>query len=132
MNLNFVSIKDWEYRSLCLNKKSLEILTGGQKLELRKQKTVMGKSDKKETSRPRDVNHNHHDLFSALRDLRNNLAKEKKLPSYIVFNDKSLHDMCNLLPRNDDEFLMVHGVGQNKLESYGKVFLRVIREYSLK
>lgn len=130
MNLNFVTIRDWEYRSLCLNKKSLEILKGGQKLELRKQKMVIKNSDKKETSRTREVKHNHHDLFSALRDLRNNLAKEKKLPSYIIFNDKSLHDMCRLLPRNGDEFLMVHGVGQNKLEYYGDLFLKVIQEFS--
>jgi ATP-dependent DNA helicase RecQ len=132
MNLNFVSIRDWEYRSLCLNKKSLEILTGGQKLELRKQKISIKKSDKKETSRTREVKHNHHDLFSMLRDLRSHLAKEKKLPSYIIFNDKSLHDMCRLLPRNNHEFLMVHGVGQNKLESYGEVFLKVIQEFDKK
>jgi ATP-dependent DNA helicase RecQ len=132
MNLNFVSIRDWEYRSLCLNKKSLEILTGGQKLELRKQKIAIKKSDKKETSRTREVKHNHQDLFSTLRDLRSHLAKEKKLPSYIIFNDKSLHDMCRLLPRNGDEFLMVHGVGQNKLESYGDVFLKAIQEFGKK
>lgn len=61
--------------------------------------------------------------------LRNKLAKEKNLPSYIVFNDKSLHDMCNLLPRNESEFLLVHGVGQNKLENYGSVFLNLIKEH---
>lgn len=129
MNLNFVSIKDWEYRSICLNQKSLEILTGGQKLQLRKQEITFSKKDKKEVSKTRDASHGRHDLFSVLKDLRNRLAKEKNLPSYIVFNDKSLHDMCNLLPRNEDEFLMVHGVGQSKLESYGDLFLRTIKEH---
>ena len=130
MNLNYVSIKDWEYRSLCLNQKSLEILTGGQKLELRKQKLGLTKADKKGASRAKDAGHDRHDLFSALRKLRNELAEEKKLPSYIIFNDKSLHDMCNLLPRNEDEFLMVHGVGQSKLEYYGDAFLKVIRDHA--
>lgn len=129
MNMNYVSIKDWEYRSLYLNQKSLEILTGGQKLQLRKQKLAPTKSDKKETSRTRDIKHDRHDLFEALRNLRNSIAKEKKLPSYIIFNDKSLHDMCHLLPRDEDEFLMVHGVGQSKFESYGEAFLEVIGEY---
>lgn len=130
MNLNYVSIKDWEYRGLCLNQKSLSILTGGQKLELRTQKLVLSKSDKKGSSKSAgDARHDRHELFDALRDLRNNLAREKKLPSYIVFNDKSLHDMCNLLPRNEEEFLMVHGVGQSKLDSYGEAFLRVINQH---
>jgi ATP-dependent DNA helicase RecQ len=129
MNMNYVSIKDWEYRSLCLNKKSLEILTGGQKLQLRKQKLNLMKTDKKKSLKLKDSLHDRQDLFIALRELRNKIASEKKLPSYLVFNDKSLHDMCNLLPRNPDEFLMVHGVGQNKLDSYGDVFLNVIRGY---
>jgi ATP-dependent DNA helicase RecQ len=128
MNLNYVSIKDWEYRSLSLNQKSLAILTGGQKLELRKQKIVSIKSDKK-SGKASEIHHDRNDLFSALRELRNNLAKQKKLPSYIIFNDKSLHDMCNLLPRNEKEFLMVHGVGQSKLDYYGDAFLKVISEY---
>ena len=130
MNMNYVSIKDWEYRSLCLSQKSLEILTGGQKLELRKQEISLTKKDKKEVLKTKEAEHGRHDLFAALKNLRNSLAREKNLPSYIVFNDKSLHDMCNLLPRNEDEFLMVHGVGQSKLEHYGDAFLKVIREHS--
>jgi ATP-dependent DNA helicase RecQ len=129
LNLNYVAIKSWEYRSLCLTSKSLEILTGGQLLNLRKQEAVLFKKSKKESSRTKEAQHGRQDLFGALKELRNSLAKEKGLPSYIVFNDKSLHDMCNLMPRNDDEFLMVHGVGQNKLENYGAKFLNLIRSH---
>ena len=127
LNLNFIFIKNWEYRSLGLNQKSLEILTGGAKLQLRKQEfSVISKKGKKESSKTKEVSHDRDDLFESLKRLRNKLAKEKHLPSYIVFNDKSLHDMCSLMPRNNDEFLMVHGVGQNKLENYGKFFLELI------
>ena len=127
LNLNFIFIKSWEYRSLGLNQKSLEILTGGAKLQLRKQEfSVISKKGKKESSKTKEVSHDRDDLFESLKRLRNKLAKEKHLPSYIVFNDKSLHDMCSLMPRNNDEFLMVHGVGQNKLENYGKFFLELI------
>lgn len=129
LNLNYVAIKSWEYRSLCLTSKSLEILTGGQKLELRKQEFTLSKKEKNASPRSKDISHDRLDLFTALKSLRNSLAREKNLPSYIVFNDKSLHDMCNLMPRNDSEFLMVHGVGQNKLENYGAAFLEVIREH---
>ena len=69
------------------------------------------------------------DLFESLKELRNKLAKEKKIPSYIVFNDKTLHDMCSIMPRNESEFLLVHGVGQSKLENYGADFLKVIARF---
>jgi ATP-dependent DNA helicase RecQ len=126
LNLNYVAIKSWEYRSLCLTQKSLEILTGGQVLQLRKQEFTFSKKTKKEK---KEVQHSKDDLFGALKSLRNKIAKEKNLPSYIVFNDKSLHDMCHILPRNEEEFLLVHGVGQSKLQNYGDEFLKVIKEY---
>lgn len=128
LHLNYVSIKSWEYRSLALTQKSLEILTGGKKLELRKQELTFKKKGDDRT-RLSQGNHGNDELFGRLKALRNKLAKEKNLPSYIVFNDKSLHDMCQLLPRNEEEFLLVHGVGQSKLEAYGDVFLEVISEY---
>lgn len=127
LNLNFVAIKSWDYRSLGLTADSLKILTGGDKLWLRKQEFTLTKKSRPEKERKGD--HPREDLFNALKALRNKIAREKNLPSYIVFNDKSLHDMCTLMPRNDDEFLLVHGVGHSKLEHYGAAFLEVIRQY---
>jgi ATP-dependent DNA helicase RecQ len=137
LNLNYIVIKNWEYRSLALTSKSQEILTGALKLQLRKQDESVAKIktaakfDKKRVARPKGIeaSHGQDALFDALKDLRNRLAKEKNLPSYIVFNDKSLHDMCAIKPRNADEFLLVHGVGQNKLENYGSVFLDTINNF---
>jgi ATP-dependent DNA helicase RecQ len=128
LNLNYLAIKSWEYRSLCLTSKSLEILTGGKSLQLRKQEFHLSKKEKK-VNKSKEVQHERDDLFGALKNLRNKIAKEKSLPSYIVFNDKSLHDMCNLMPRTEEEFLLVHGVGQSKLENYGEQFMKVIKQH---
>ena len=68
-------------------------------------------------------------MFEALRSTRKDLATEAGVPPYLIFNDKSLHDMCQLLPRNKDEFLMVNGVGANKCEKYGDEFLTTIRGF---
>ena len=136
LNLNYIHIKNWEYRSLALTNKAQEILSGKIKLELRKQdesvaraKTSAKQDKKRVASKTPEAFHGQDELFTILKDLRNRLAKEKNLPSYIVFNDKSLHDMCALRPRNADEFLMVHGVGQNKLENYGSVFIDTINKF---
>lgn len=132
LNLNYIGIKNWEYRSLALTNKAQDILSGKLKLELRaqdekvaKMKTA-AKSDKK---RVKSIANHDSELFNELKELRNRLAKEKNIPSYIVFNDKTLQDMCAIKPRNASEFLLVHGVGQNKLENYGNVFLETIQKH---
>jgi ATP-dependent DNA helicase RecQ len=128
LNLNFVAIKSWEYRSLCLTAKSLEILNGKVELHLRKQTLSFNKKSKKEGAASRESSAAP-ELFERLRQLRNQLARERQLPSYIIFNDKSLQDMCQLLPRDEQEFLLVHGVGQSKLDNYGPSFLKLIAEH---
>lgn len=70
------------------------------------------------------------ELFEHLRVLRKHLADEAGMPPYIVFSDAALRDMCAKLPASDAEFLAVNGVGQTKLERYGKAFLTEIATWS--
>lgn len=67
-----------------------------------------------------------YDLFEELRRLRLEIARDESLPPYIVFNDKTLIDMCVKLPRTENDFLGVSGVGENKLAKYGGRFLEAI------
>ena len=68
-------------------------------------------------------------LFETLRQLRLQIAKEESVPPYIVFTDKTLIDMCEKFPQNEDEMLNVSGVGQNKLKKYGQRFLQEISSF---
>ncbi|MDR1469617.1 MAG: DNA helicase RecQ [Spirochaetaceae bacterium] len=68
-------------------------------------------------------------LFATLRDLRTRLAKEAGVPSYIVFSDATLRDMCRKQPETRDEFLMVSGVGAVKAEKYADAFIAAIKGY---
>lgn len=70
-----------------------------------------------------------YELFEILKGLRTDIAREKGLPPYIVFNDKTLIDMCVKLPISEQEFLNVSGVGQRKYESYGDAFKAKIEEF---
>jgi len=69
------------------------------------------------------------ELFQHLVGLRKKIASELKLPPYIIFHDKTLHDMCRLLPTDLDTLSTVPGVGHAKLEKYGSWFIQVIQEY---
>ncbi|MCU0541109.1 MAG: DNA helicase RecQ [Oscillatoriaceae cyanobacterium Prado104] len=68
-------------------------------------------------------------LFALLRTLRKQIADEQQVPPYVVFPDKSLVDMAEKRPQNLREFEDVHGVGSNKRDKYGQVFLEAIRKF---
>jgi ATP-dependent DNA helicase RecQ len=128
LNMDYITIKNWDYRSLALTEKSRKILSSEERLSLRQQEEIKETPSKKEKHTSMGNQYGRSELFQRLKELRNQIAREKNLPSYVVFNDKSLHDMCTLLPRDADEFLMVHGVGQSKLENYGEEFLTIINQ----
>ena len=68
-------------------------------------------------------------LFDKLKELRLEIAREEKMPPYIVFNDKTLIDMCAKMPITKSDMLNVSGVGENKYGKYGERFIAVIKEY---
>jgi ATP-dependent DNA helicase RecQ len=68
-------------------------------------------------------------LFDVLRALRRRLAKERNVPPYIIFPDRTLQDMAVRMPVNEDAMRMVHGVGEAKLAAYGEFFIQEIRSF---
>jgi ATP-dependent DNA helicase RecQ len=65
-------------------------------------------------------------LLAALKSLRMKLAKERQVPAYVIFSDRSLIDMAERRPRDLDEFAQVHGVGAAKLKDFGAEFVDAI------
>ncbi|KFI94017.1 ATP-dependent DNA helicase RecQ [Bifidobacterium saguini DSM 23967] len=69
-------------------------------------------------------------LFQKLRELRRTIAQEIGKPPYIVFSDKTLRDMAVIRPVTNAQFLAVNGVGEHKLELYGKRFMEVVAAFN--
>ena len=69
------------------------------------------------------------ELFDKLRKLRMEFAKEEKVPAFMIFNNSTLMEMVKHLPKNENEFLSISGVGKIKLERYGNRFIHAIKEY---
>jgi ATP-dependent DNA helicase RecQ len=68
-------------------------------------------------------------LFDALRTLRKEIAKEKNLPPYVIFQDPSLEEMATTYPTTKEELAQVNGVGMGKVNKFGEEFLSVIQKY---
>lgn len=66
-------------------------------------------------------------LWDALKQLRKQLSEKESCPAYHIFTDASLEDMVNQKPITLGDFNQIRGVGQIKLEKYGRVFVSLIR-----
>lgn len=69
------------------------------------------------------------ELFEALRKTRMVLAIKNKVPPYIIFNDRTLRQMAQKSPSNSYELSQISGIGTQKLEKYGPVFLNAIERF---
>jgi len=119
-----------EYPVLRLNPKSQAVLSGEETLTMKRAKELprQPKADKSraatQAAAPDDG------LLRELKRLRLQLAQEANVPAFVIFSDATLLDMCRRKPHSAMELLKVSGVGQVKLERYGKDFLAVFRAHS--
>jgi len=70
-------------------------------------------------------------LLDALKSLRLRLAKERQVPAYVIFSDRTLTDMAARRPNDLDSFAAVNGVGAAKLRDFGPLFLDAIAAHRL-
>ncbi|MGM9805227.1 MAG: DNA helicase RecQ [Candidatus Aphodosoma sp.] len=68
-------------------------------------------------------------LFSMLKELRKKIAKDLKLPPFVIFQDPSLEAMATTYPVNLNELQNIPGVGEGKANRYGQEFVDLIRRH---
>jgi ATP-dependent DNA helicase RecQ len=115
-----------EYRVYYLKERGVEILKGQESIYIREERLIVKtiKSKKKVTYfEDYEV-----EFFDKLRELRKIIATENRIPPYVVFSDKTLKELSNIMPSNKIEMLNVHGIGEVKFKRYGKKFLKLIEE----
>ncbi|MCT4655899.1 MAG: DNA helicase RecQ [Cohaesibacter sp.] len=124
----FFKLDIQNHGALKLTEKAAELTTGALRFAYRPD--VMGPA---ELSRPRKAKSNlpeldagDQDLFEALRQCRTELAREHKVPAYVIFSDKTLHDMALQKPTTRPDFLLIHGVGSSKQRKFADAFIDVI------
>ena len=68
-------------------------------------------------------------LVRMLKDLRKQVAKQKKVPPFVIFQDPSLEDMATQYPISMDDMSKIQGVSNGKAIRYARPFLELIEEY---
>ncbi|MEM7426293.1 MAG: DNA helicase RecQ [Pseudomonadota bacterium] len=125
----FLSLDIREFGGLQLTGKGAGLLKGEEEFFYRAD--LVKKSTKSERATARkaaaaDLSEDQARLLDRLKSLRLQLAKARNVPAYVIFPDRTLIDMASKMPRTEDEFSDVNGVGAAKLKQFSAPFLEVI------
>ena len=71
----------------------------------------------------------HPELYSALKDKRDEICKEKNVPVYMVCSTQSLEQMTSYLPQTLHDLGKISGFGKIKLKQFGNDFINIIQDY---
>ena len=68
------------------------------------------------------------ELLSALKSKRMELARKRRVPAYIIFPDTTFYQTLLHKPKTLEEMAKLNGIGPQKLDKYGEIFLSVIKD----
>jgi ATP-dependent DNA helicase RecQ len=68
-------------------------------------------------------------LAEYLREWRRTLARERKIPAYIILHDSVLEELCRRRPASFRELQQITGIGERKAEVYGTEILQALRNF---
>lgn len=111
---------------LLLNDASWAVMRGQQSVRLTKPPKSIAKRTRTEVVSWDGVDRG---LFEHLRVVRRDVAKERSVPAYVIFGDKTLREMARLRPCSNAALLRVNGVGERKLADFGALFTQAIAGY---
>lgn len=125
---NFLKVDMVGHGGLQITKEGFAFLKEKQTIELGKYQKIKKSNNKTENNKEKTQLENIEDekLFQLLKEKRLEISKEKKLPPYVIFHDKTLIEIAKLKPKSLNEMLNITGIGKAKIENYGKIFLEII------
>jgi ATP-dependent DNA helicase RecQ len=68
-------------------------------------------------------------LAEYLREWRRTMARENKVPAYIILHDSTLEELCRRRPKSFAELKQVAGIGEKKADVYGADILQALRSF---
>jgi ATP-dependent DNA helicase RecQ len=132
IQLGFLEIAYDEKNVLKLTPQSREVLFSGRTVDLvqpisaKEREAARARQEALKNTQPLRVRNS---LYEVLRELRTQIASERKVAPYLIFSDNSLAEMAAAVPRTENQFLQISGVGDQKLQEYGDVFLKEIKNF---
>ena len=117
------------YGAITLTEIANEILSDNRPFEAKKIVQGQKRTSSQSSVQREEVKIENQDLLQILKNLRLDLAKEKNVPAFVIFPDRTLHEMANAKPTSRQDFLDISGVGEKKLDEYFTPFSEAILSY---
>lgn len=114
-----------DFGVLKITQRGVDLLKGLEKVSIKEAALTPLKSPKVQSSSNKEILSYE---FNTLRGLRYQIAREEKVPAYVIFSDKVLLEISIKLPKTKDEMLSIAGMGAVKYDKYGEQFLSACRE----
>ncbi len=124
INLGYCEIAFHENNAIKFSSLAKNVLFNGAKVNLTKVAPIP--TAKKELKKGAKIVKRTNDLFERLRLLRLTIAKSRKIPAYLVFNDATLKQIEKEQPITDAAFLAIEGIGRKKFKDFGYSFIKEI------
>jgi ATP-dependent DNA helicase RecQ len=113
-----------DYGTLVLTEESASVLRGERRVMMRREaKRVKPARTARSATPVVALDAADEPLFERLRAWRASVAKEQKLPAYVIFHDATLRAIAASRPTTLDELGKISGVGQGKLAKFGEQVL---------
>jgi ATP-dependent DNA helicase RecQ len=125
-NLLMVDVN--EHNGIKITEKGFIFLKKKESINFRKL-TEKQKARKGKTSRKAKVeldNDLDQALYENLKSARQQIAKKRRVPAYVIFHDKTLIELAKTKPQSFEEMLDISGIGEAKLKKFGQTLLDVI------
>jgi ATP-dependent DNA helicase RecQ len=109
---------------LSISEKGRAFLKNGETFRYRKD--MVRRSKRKERQRlvaDAELTLEQEEVLARLKALRFKLSRQRRVPPYVIFSDRTLIAMVQRNPKTRDEFANVNGVGAAKLVEFADMFL---------
>jgi ATP-dependent DNA helicase RecQ len=118
-----------DYGTLVLTDRSAEVLRGSLKVMMRREpERVRPPRQARAAAAAAEMPAEAAPVFERLRAWRTSVAKEQKVPPYVIFHDATLRSIAALHPTTLEQLGTVSGVGQNKLAKFGQQILDALAD----
>ena len=124
IGLGLLQVDSQHHHRLLLTEAARDVLKNRRTVMLRplKRDKTAGQKPKEEWLRTEREER----LWQALRKWRQERARAKEIPAYMVCGDKTLRDIVEKMPRGLDGLRSIYGLGEAKIDKFGDEILEVL------
>jgi ATP-dependent DNA helicase RecQ len=119
-----VRVTGGEYPTLQMTPRGYSILSGRESITLPWPEDPETAKPQTQKAPDTPVNPN---LVEALRDMRTQLARERKVPAYLILHNETIEEIARHPPHDRDSLLLIKGIGPAKLADIGDKILEVLQ-----